>query len=95
MRLGIMSALLASLFAFEATAGSTLIYDSRGKLDRVVRASPSGFIVYDGRGNIVSAVRQNGFNRSRIVDIETTSTRVLGTSLFGGESTLRGGVGFD
>ncbi len=95
MRLGIVTALMASLLAFQASAGSVLIYDGRGKLDRVVRPSPSGFIVYDGRGNIVSAVRQTGFGRSLIVDAETAGIRVLGTGLSTSVSTLRGGVGFD
>jgi hypothetical protein len=95
MRLGIITALALSLLAFQASAGSTLIYDGRGKLDRVVRESPSGFIVYDGRGKIVSAVRQTGFGRPRIVDSESTGIRVLGTRLSDGVSTLRGGVGFE
>jgi hypothetical protein len=95
MRLGIISALIASFLAFEASAGSTLIYDGQGKLERVVRQSPSGFVVYDDRGKIVSAVRRTGFGRPLIVDAETTGIRVRGTSLSGGVSTLRGGVGFD
>lgn len=95
MRFCIMAALLAGLFAMEATAGSVLIYDGRGKLDRVVRPSPSGFIVYDNRGNIVSAVRRTGFGRPLIVDAETSGIRVLGTGLSASVSTLRGGVGFD
>ncbi len=95
MRLGILVALSALLLAFQASAGSTLIYDGRGKLDRVVRSSPSGFIVYDNRGNIVSAIRQTGFGRPLIVDAETTGLRVLGTGLSRNVSTLRGGVGFE
>jgi ferric-dicitrate binding protein FerR (iron transport regulator) len=95
MRLGIIVALAASLVAFQASAGSTLIYDGRGKLDRVIRQSPSGFIVYDGRGDILSAVRQTGFDRPLIVDAETTGIRVLGTRLSNSVSTLRGGVGFE
>lgn len=95
MRLGIMTALMVSLLAFQASAGSVLIYDGKGKLDRVVRPSPSGFIVYDGRGNIVSAVRQFGFDRPLIVDSATTGIRVLGTELSGEVSGLKGGVGFN
>lgn len=96
MRLGIITALAASLLAFQASAGSVLIYDGKGKLDRVIRPSPSGFIVYDRDGDIVSAVRQFGFDRPLIVDTETTGIRVLGTRLSSGEvSTLQGGVGFE
>jgi|GEM_PF-3841875 len=95
MRWGFLLALAASLFALEASADSVLIYDSRGKLDRVVRQSPSGFIVYDNSGNIVSAIRQFGFDRSRIIDSETTGLRVLGTGLSGRVSSLRGGAGFE
>ena len=58
--------------------------------------SPSGFIVYDGRGNIVSAVRQTGFDRPLLVDSRTSGIRVIGTGLSSGEvSGLRGGVGFE
>ena len=95
MRFGIIVALAASLLAFQASAGSVLIYDGKGKLDRVIRPSPSGFIVYDGRGNIVSAVRQFGFDRPLIVDSGTTGVRVLGTRLSDEVSGLRGGVGFE
>ncbi|MEM8949418.1 MAG: hypothetical protein AAGA21_17695 [Pseudomonadota bacterium] len=96
MRLGIITGLLASLLAFQASAGSVLIYDGKGKLDRVIRPSPSGFIVYDGRGNIVSAVRQFGFDRPLTIDSRTSGIRVIGTDLASGEvSGLRGGVGFD
>jgi len=95
MRLGILTALAVSLCAFQASAGSALIYDGRGNLDRVVRASPSGFVVYDGRGNIVSAVRQFGFDRPLIIDDNTTGLRVLGTGLSERVSSLRGGVGFE
>ena len=95
MRFGLIMALLASLCAVEASAGSVLIYDGKGKLDRVVRPSPSGFIIYDSRGKIVSAVRQFGFDRPLIVDSGTTGIRVLGTRLEGDVSGLKGGVGFD
>jgi hypothetical protein len=96
MRLGIITAVMASLLAFQASAGSVLIYDGRGKLDRVVRPSPSGFVVYDGSGNIVSAVRQTGFDRPLLVDSRTSGIRVIGTGLSSGEvSGLRGGVGFE
>ncbi|MGI9419811.1 MAG: hypothetical protein ACR2RA_18455 [Geminicoccaceae bacterium] len=95
MRLGIITALAASLLAFQASAGSVLIYDGKGKLDRVVRPSPSGFVVYDGRGNIVSAVRQTGFDRPLIVDSRTSGVRVIGTRLSDDVSSLRGGVGFE
>ena len=95
MRFGLIMALLASLCAAEASAGSVLIYDGKGRLDRVVRSSPSGFIVYDDRGKIVSAVRQFGFDRPLIVDSETTGIRVLGTGLEGDVSGLKGGVGFE
>ena len=95
MRFGIMVAMLASLFAADAMAGSVLVYDGRGKLAEVIRPSPSGFIVYDGRGRIISAVRQYGFDRPLIVDSTTTGVRVLGTDLAGDVSTLRGGVGFE
>jgi hypothetical protein len=95
MRFGLIAALLASLCAAEASAGSVLIYDGKGKLDRVIRPSPSGFIVYDSRGKIVSAVRQFGFDRPLIVDSGTTGIRVLGTGLEGDVSGLKGGVGFD
>lgn len=95
MRFGTMLALAASLLAFEASAGSALIYDGKGKLDRVIHPSPSGFVVYDGRGKIVSAVREFGFERRSIVDSGTTGVRVLGTRLSDDVSGLRGGVGFD
>ncbi len=96
MRLGIIIALAASILAFQASAGSVLIYDGKGKLDRVIRPSPSGFIVYDGRGDIVSAVRQFGFDRPLTVDARTSGIRVIGTRLSSGEvSGLKGGVGFD
>ena len=96
MRLGIITALLTSLLAFQASAGSVLIYDGKGKLDRVIRPSPSGFVVYDSDGDIVSAVRRFGFDRPLIVDTETTGIWVLGTELSTGEvSTLTGGVGFE
>lgn len=96
MRWGIMIAMLASLCAAEAHAGSVLIYDGKGKLDRVVRPSPSGFIVYDRDGDIVTAVRQFGFGQRRIIDAGTTGIRVLGTGLSDGNvSGLRGGVGFE
>lgn len=95
MRLGIMVAMLLSLCAVEANAGSVLIYDGKGRLDRVIRPSPSGLIVYDNRGNIVSAVRQFGLDRRPIIDAGTTGIRVLGTGLAGEVSGLRGGVGFE
>lgn len=95
MRWGIIAALLASLCAAEASAGSVLIYDGKGKLDRVIRPSPSGFVVYDSRGNIVSAVREFGFERRSIIDSGTTGIRVLGTGLSRDVSGLRGGVGFE
>ena len=95
MRWGMITAALVLLMSFEVSAGSVLIYDGRGKLDRVVRPSPSGFVVYDNRGKIVSAVRQFGFNNPRIIDSETTNIRVLGSNLSDRVSTLRGGVGFD
>lgn len=59
MRWGIVLAMLASLFAVEAVAGSVLVYDGRGKLDRVIRPSPSGFVVYDDRGRLDSAIRSS------------------------------------
>ena len=96
MRLGIITALAASLLAFQASAGSVLIYDGKGKLDRVIRPSPSGFIVYDSNGDIVSAVRQTGLDRPLIVDSRTSGLRVIGTRLSSSEvSGLRGGVGFE
>jgi hypothetical protein len=95
MRLGIVVAMLVSLYAVEASAGSVLIYDGKGRLDRVIRPSPSGFVVYDDRGNIVSAVRQFGFDRPLTIDSGRTNLRVLGTSLSGDVSGLSGGVGFD
>ncbi|MGH1481985.1 MAG: hypothetical protein ACRBM6_25180 [Geminicoccales bacterium] len=95
MRWGIVAAIFASLIAFEASAGSVLIYDGQGKLNRVVRPSPSGFVVYDGQGNIVSAVRNVGFDRRAIIDIDSSKLRVLGTTLSRDVSGLRGGVGFE
>lgn len=95
MRLGILITLAASLLAFQASAGSVLIYDGKGKLDRVIRPSPSGFVIYDGRGKIVSAVREFGFERRSIIDSGTTGIRVLGTRLSDDVSGLRGGVGFE
>jgi hypothetical protein len=95
MRWGVLLALAASLLAAEASAGSVLIYDGKGKLREVVRPSPSGFVVYDGKGKIVSAVRQTGFHRPLIVDAETADLRVLGTGLSESVSSLRGGVGFE
>lgn len=95
MRWSIIAATLALFVAAEAMAGSVLVYDGKGKLDRVIRPSPSGFVVYDGRGNIVSAVRNVGFGRRSIIDTETSDLRVIGTSLSGDFSGLRGGVGFE
>ncbi|MEZ5931442.1 MAG: hypothetical protein R3F54_05745 [Alphaproteobacteria bacterium] len=95
MRWGLLLALVASLCAAEANAGSVLIYDGKGKLREVVRPSPSGFIVYDGKGKIVSAVRQTGFARPLIVDAESSGVRVLGTGLSESVTSLRGGVGFE
>lgn len=95
MRWGLVAAVFASLVAFEASAGSVLIYDGQGKLDRVVRPSPSGFVVYDGRGTIVSAVRNVGFDRRAIIDIDSSKLRILGTTLSSDVSGLRGGVGFE
>lgn len=95
MRWGMIAAVLVLLISFEASAGSVLIYDGRGKLDRVIRPSPSGFVVYDDRGTIVSAVRQTGFGLRSIIDPGITDVRVLGTGLSREPSGLRGGVGFD
>ena len=95
MRWSIIAATLALFVAAEALAGSVLVYDGKGKLDRVIRPSPSGFVVYDGRGNIVSAVRNVGFGRRSIIDTETSDLRVIGTSLSSDVSGLRGGVGFE
>lgn len=95
MRWSIIVAALALFVAVEATAGSVLVYNGKGKLDHVIRPSPSGFIVYDGRGNIVSAVRNFGFDRRSIIDTDTSELRVLGTSLNSEVSGLRGGVGFE
>ena len=78
MRWGLVATVFASLVAFEASAGSVLIYDGQGKLDRVVRPSPSGFVVYDGRGTIVSAVRNVGFDRRAIIDIDVGANVSLG-----------------
>lgn len=59
MRLGIVAGALTALLACQASAGSVLIYDGRGNVDRAVRSSPSGFFVQDRRGSIDRAVRSS------------------------------------
>lgn len=95
MRQAILAASFVALVTFEASAGSVLVYDGDGKLDHVIRPSPSGYIVYDSRGGIVSAVRQFGFGQWSVIDRGRSNVRVLGTGLLSDVSTLKGGVGFD
>ncbi len=95
MRRIVLAAALVSLVALEAVAGSTLVYNSQGKLDHVIRASPSGFVIYDNHGHVLSAVRQFGFGQWSAIDRQRSTIRIIGTGLRDEASTLQGGVGFE
>jgi hypothetical protein len=95
MRLSLIAVALALSITAEASAGSTLVYDGRGRLSQVIRPSPSGFVVYDGGGGITSVIRHVGFNRRPIIETGRSPISVVGTSLPVEVSGLRGGVGFD
>ena len=75
---------LAAIGTAGAVAQSIVSYNDKGRIDRVVRSGPSGPIIYDGRGNIVAAIRGRSRESRVVIDIERNTVRSIGTGLTGG-----------